>query len=291
MPQLLLHSLAVFAPLITDLLDAAGARSVAEIGGEGGLFTEELLAWAGQVDGSVHCVDPVPSPQLDRLAATAANLTLVREPSPAALERLPRLDAYVIDGDHNYFTVHAELRALLANLLDEERPGLLVLHDVAWPNARRDSYYSPKRLPPSAVHDHSWTLGAVPGKEELEAGGLAGAGRWAFAKRSGGPANGVLSAVEDVLHDHDLLELHVVPAVFGVGVIFSSAAPWAPDARRIVEPYRLPLIERLEHNRIELFVEVVRLQTELERTARVHQAQLDRLEAQLAAKPRPKASR
>lgn len=276
----------MFAPLITELLDAVGARDVAEIGGEGGRFTEQLAEWAERVNGTVHCVDPAPSEQLARLAAATERVTLVRTPSPAALEHLPRLDAYVIDGDHNYFTVHAELSALLDALLSRERPALVVLHDVAWPNARRDSYYAPERLPASAVHDHSRTLGAVPEMTELQPVGFSPAGRSAYAKRSGGPRNGVLSAVEDVLEEHQELEHHVVPAVFGVGVVFSSAAPWAPAARAIVAPYRLPLIERLEANRIELFVKVVRLQAELEQRARVHQLQLDRLQRQLAAKPR-----
>lgn len=275
----------MYAPLITDLLDAAGARSAAEIGGEGGLFTEQLAEWADGVDGTVHCVDPAPSQHLDRLAAGAAHLTLITTPSPAAFKDLPRLDAYVLDGDHNYYTVHAELSALLEILLDDDRPGLVVLHDVGWPNARRDAYYAPERLPPSAVHPHSQTLGAVPGEADLQPVGFSPAGRWAYAKRAGGPRNGVLSAVEDVIRDHEELELHVVPAVFGVGVVFSSAARWAPAVREIIEPYRLPLIERLEKNRVELFVEVVRLQAELERRARVHQLQLDELQGYLASKP------
>ena len=282
MPELLLHSLSVFDPLIVDLLDASGARSVAEIGGEGGLFTEQLVGWAERTDATVHCVDPAPSQHLERLAAGAERLTLVDEPSPAALAGLPPIDAYVLDGDHNYYTVHAELTALVARLQDAERPALVVLHDVGWPSARRDAYYAPERLPPEAVHEHSRTLGAVPGEVELQPVGFSAAGRMAYAKRSGGPGNGVLTAVEDVLEEASELELHVVPAVFGVGVVFSSSAPWADAARAIVEPYRLPLVERLETNRLDLFVQVLRLQAALEYHARVHQLQLDELQAQLA---------
>ncbi len=287
MPELLLHSLATFDPLITELLDVAGARSVVEIGGEGGLFTRQLVDWAERVDGSVHCVDPAPSQLLARLATRAERLTLLEEPSPAALDLLPFLDAYIVDGDHNHHTVHAELTALLPRLLDPERPALVVLHDVAWPSARRDSYYAPERLPEAAVHEHSRTLGAVPGEEELQAVGFSPAGRMAYATREGGPRNGVLTAVEDVLGERAELELHVVPAVFGVGVLFASAAPWAQPARDVVAPYLLPLVERLEHNRIELFLQVLRLQAEVEHRARVHQLQLDGLQARLAASTPP----
>lgn len=59
---------------------------------------------AGRRVGSLRRSRPLPSQQLDRLVATASNLTPVREPSLAALERLPRLDAFVIERDHNSFT-------------------------------------------------------------------------------------------------------------------------------------------------------------------------------------------
>ena len=72
-----------------------------------------------------------------------------------------------------------------------------------------------------------------------------------------------------------------MPAVFGLGVLFSSAAPWAADARRVVEPYGTALVERLEKNRIELYVRVLELQAELDVRARAHQLQLDRLRFKL----------
>ncbi|MEJ7894466.1 MAG: class I SAM-dependent methyltransferase [Solirubrobacteraceae bacterium] len=275
MPEYLLHSLASFEPLITDVLDAAGARRVAEVGGEGGAFTEQLTAWADRVDGDVHCIDPAPSVQLVRLAERATRLRLIRDYSPAALERLPALDAYILDGDHNYWTVDGELRALHARLTDPEHPGVVILHDVAWPSARRDAYYAPERLPAEAVHPHSYTGGAQRGAPELREDGFSPAGRWAYARTEGGPRNGVLTAVEDFVADRPGLELHVVPAVFGLGVLLSSSAPWADSVRNLVAPYQLPLIARMEDNRIDLYLQVLRLQRELERRSRVHQLQLE----------------
>lgn len=274
MPDLLLHSLATFEPLITGVLDAAGARRVAEVGGEGGTFTRQLLSWAERVDGDVHCVDPAPSVELERLAERAERLHLVRAASPGALEQLPRLDAYIIDGDHNHWTVRAELQALDAFVCDQERPAVVVLHDVAWPSARRDSYYAPERLPAEGLHPHSNVGGAVPGVAELRDEGFSSAGGWAFARTEGGPRNGVLTAVEDHLAERPDLELAVVPAVFGLGVVFRSSAPWAPRVRELVAPYQLPLIARLEENRLALFLEVLRLQREIEERARIHQLQL-----------------
>ncbi len=276
MPDLLLHSLATFEPLITELLDATGARQVAEIGGEGGVFTKQLVEWADRADGEVHCVDPSPSPQLDHLARGAERLRLLRMASPAAFEQLPPLDVCIIDGDHNYWTVTSELRALDVRLRDGDRPVLVVLHDVGWPCARRDSYYAPERIPADALHEHTRNGGAVPGQAELQQTGFSSAGQWAWARREGGPRNGVLTAVEDFLADRPALELQVVPAVFGLGVLFATGAPWADRVRSLVAPYQHELIARLETNRIELYLEVIRLQRELERRSRVHQLQLDR---------------
>jgi Methyltransferase domain len=281
MPELLLHSLAEFDPLITELLDLVEARSVVEIGGEGGLFTQQLVAWAEGVDGAVQCVDPLPSDELQALAQQEARLTLVKEPSPDALGTLAPADAFVIDGDHNYHTVSAELRALLPLLRRPERPGLIVLHDVAWPNARRDSYYAPDRLPTEAVHENSDQLGAVPGRSALGATGFAPAGEWSYALHEGGQRNGVLTAVEDALSDDGDLELHVVPAVFGLGVVFASESPWAEAARAAIRPYQLPLIRRLEENRVELFIRLLEVQAAFESRARVHQLHIDRLEWKL----------
>ncbi len=274
-PDLLLHSLATFEPLITDVLDAAGARGVAEVGGEGGTFTERLVGWAERVDGSVHCVDPFPSEELSRVAERSPRLHLLRAASPAALDQLPALDAYVLDGDHNHWTVGAELRKLDRRIRDSERPAVVVLHDVAWPNARRDSYYAPERLPADAVHPHSRIGGAVPDVPELQDGGFSPAGRWAYAREEGGPRNGVLTAVEDYVAEQPEVEHHVVEAVFGLGILFSATAPWAPRVRELASAYQLPLIARLERNRLDLYVEVLRLQRELERRSRTHQAQLD----------------
>jgi len=277
LPELLLHSLASFEPLITDVLDATGATQVAEVGGEGGTFTGRLVEWADRVGGTVHCVDPAPSPQLVRLAEDAERLHLLRGASPAALERLPALGAYVLDGDHNHWTVLAELVALDARIRDQASPAVVVLHDVGWPSARRDAYYAPERLPSEAVHPSSRTGGVVPGVAETQEFGFSPAGRWAYARREGGPRNGVLTAVEDYLAERDDVEHHIVDAIFGLGFLFSTAAPWAGRVRELIRGYQLPLIGRMEANRVELYVEVLRLQWELERRARAHQVQLAQL--------------
>jgi len=286
LPELLLHSLASFDPLITDVLDAVGAKGVVEVGGEGGTFTQQLAAWAERVDGEVHCIDPAPSVQLERLAGGAARVRLLRDCSPGALERLPDLDAYILDGDHNHWTVTAELGTLDARLVDTERPGVIIMHDVGWPSARRDAYYAPKRIPRAGVHPHSFSGGVTPGVKEMRSEGFSPAGKWAYARTEGGPRNGVLTALEDFVGDRPDLEVLTVSAVFGLGFLFCSSAPWADEVRRLVTRYQLPLIAQMESNRVDLYLEVLRLQREVEWRSRVHQLQL----AQARARSTPASS-
>ena len=59
------------------------------------------------------------------------------------------MDAALIDGDHNWFTVVP--RAADARPRSRERPDrpcpVMILHDVLWPYGRRDLYYEPSRIP------------------------------------------------------------------------------------------------------------------------------------------------
>jgi hypothetical protein len=71
------------------------------------------------------------------------------------------------------------------------------------------------------------------------------------AAREGGPRNGVLTAIEDFVEARDGLRLAVVPAFFGLGVVWHTDAPWAAPVDELVAPWdRNPLLERLEANRV-----------------------------------------
>ncbi len=181
--------------------------------------------------------------------------------SPDALAGLPASDAYLLDGDHNYWTITQELAAIASAAGERATFPLLLLNDVSWPAARRDQYYSPGRLPPDAVHPYSYELGAVPGKRHLEPSGFRGAGEFAYALEEGGPRNGVLTGVEDFLADHQELEFFHVAPVFGLGVILDRVAPWADRIRELLAPYAgSPFLARLERNRTELYVRLIERQ-------------------------------
>ena len=261
---LLLHSLAELRSLILPLLDAVGPRRLVELGGEGGLLTSELADWAAAHGAELHCVEPFPSQRLLHLEQ-AGRLRLTRAKSPAALADLPAFDLAIVDGDHNWHVVTGELSALFGAGAAEWP--VAILHDVCWPAGRRDQYYDPDDVPAAERQPHAFEGGAVLGEPELqELGGFHGAGAFAFATREGGPRNGVLTAVEDFMAAHGHLRLHVVPVVFGMGVLLDARAPFAGRVAELLAPFdRDPLLERLERNRLDLYLAVLRLEAERER--------------------------
>jgi hypothetical protein len=241
------HSLANLTEIMIPLLDAVGGSTVVEIGALGGDLTRHLLDWADQRGGRVIAVDPIPKPNLVQLASSRDNLTLIKRSSIQALAEAPDLDAVVIDGDHNYYTVSEELRLISERYPRDETP-LVLLHDVGWPHARRDAYYAPERIPESDRQPMVEGGCLFPGEPGIVMGGLPY--KW-VARREGGPRNGVLTALEDFLVTRGDLRVAKIPAFYGLGVVWRRDAPWAPAVAEIVGPWDMnPVVARLEENRV-----------------------------------------
>lgn len=255
---LLLHSLAELGEVIFPCLQLAGARRVVEVGAEEGSFTRQLIPWAEERGASLSCVEPAATPRLVELCEASPTVELVQEASPAALERLERADAYVIDGDHNYHTVRRELEVIEGKGLGGHLSSLVLLQDIGWPWGRRDLYYAPERLPADAVHPYTYDKGVTLDNPGTVKGGFRSAGEFAIALKEGGPANGVLTAVEDFLDGRDGLSLAKVPSVFGLGVLYPSSAPYAQPLAEFLDFYDgHPLLQRLERNRIALYLKIL----------------------------------
>jgi hypothetical protein len=125
---------------------------------------------------------------------------------------------------------------------------LLLLHDVCWPHGRRDDYYVPERIPPEHRQPIAPNRSVYPDEEGTRYSGLP----YRFpAANEGGPANGVLTAAEDFVAAHGQLYLAVVPAFFGLGVIWDRSSAHVEALTRVVGPWdRNPLLERIERNRV-----------------------------------------
>ncbi|MEA2466052.1 MAG: hypothetical protein QOJ57_178 [Thermoleophilaceae bacterium] len=256
--DVLIYSLSEHRELIFECLEVVAPKRVVEIGSEAGGMSREMVRWAEENGARFLAVEPFPIAEVRELDRSSEAFELVEGRSPEALEGLAPADVYLVDGDHNHWTVLHELRAIYSG-----GTPVTILHDVGWPCARRDQYYSVESLPPEAVLPHSFTGGRVPDQSELAAhGGFGGAGNFAVALEEGGPRNGVLTAVEDFIAEREGLAYAHVPAVFGLGVVYSTSAPYGDRLRELLAPLdQNPLLDRIERNRVKLYLRVLELQT------------------------------
>ncbi len=266
--SLYLYSMANFREIILPLLELARARKIVEVGSEYGTFTQELCAYAERTGGRFTSVDPYPQAPAIQFATQhegKPHFNFIRKLSLEALPDLHDVDAYIIDGDHNYFTVLRELELIQANR--NGRPWLVFQHDVCWPCGRRDMYYNPSQIPAEFLHPHTFEHAIAPGNDGVEkGGGFRGDGTLAFARHEGGPRNGVTTAIEDFVAQHGELQFDIITAVFGLGIIYSKDAPWAAELAARIKPFlKSLLLERMEENRVKLYVKVQELEEELGR--------------------------
>jgi hypothetical protein len=266
MADLLIHSMSEFAPIIAGALDVAGSADIVEIGAEFGGTTPILADRAAMMGGTLTSIDPTPKPEFLDWVAANPHVRHLAEPSLDVIDSCRNVDAWFVDGDHNWYTVINELRAIDAACRRDGKPMLVFLHDVHWPCARRDFYYAPERIPAEFRQPYDYEGGAVPGHSALvRGGGFRGAGQFAWAVREGGPQNGVLTAIEDFIaaagRDMAFAE---IPAVFGLGILFDQGAPWSEALGQFVLPYhQSPLLASLERNRLANYLRVLELQDAL----------------------------
>jgi hypothetical protein len=285
---LLLHSLADLREIWVPLIEASGARSVAEIGSESGVTTSllvDLLRRGG--GGRLLVVDP--DPGVEPTSGGGLDVQVIRGYSPQALDGHAPTDAYLIDGDHNYATVSGELAAIAEAVGRFGRSyfPMVILHDVGWPAGRRDQYYAPDRIPEDSRQPHSWDVGVEVDNGGVVKGGFRGMGAFAWALTEGGPRNGVRTAIEDFIAGQPELRFFTMAPIFGLGVIVDRRAPWAWRVADLLTPWvSNPLLSRLERNRLDLYLHVLRLQDSAAAVARARQrewARLDEDRSRLAA--------
>jgi hypothetical protein len=268
--NLLLHSLSNFRDVILPALELAGARRIVEIGSEYGTFTQDLCAYAERVDGRLTTIDPAPQPAAREFFAARQGRPHFQFIQATSIEALPKIevaDAYIIDGDHNYFTVRSELDLIVQ--MCAGKPVLIFEHDVCWPCSRRDTYYNPATIPQLFCHPHTMTGGITLDNPGTVAGGFRSEGAFGLALHEGGPANGVRTAIEDFIAEQPGFRFEIVPAIMGLGVIYPARADWAGKISAHLRPCtQNPLLPLLERNRLELYLKVIELQDCL---ARRHQ--------------------
>jgi hypothetical protein len=204
---------------VKPVIEIAAPMRVIEIGAGTGANTDRLLAHFQVVPAHFDIVDPAPHPSLAAvLARFGADGNLHRQKSLDALARLAPADLILVDGDHNWFTVHSELHAIFRRAAETgARPPILLFHDVAWPYGRRDMYYDPDAIPDAYRHPYAYRA-MLPGRNELGDDGINGG--LANALHEGGPRNGVLTAIEDFLAEtQSAASFRVLPFYHGLGIL------------------------------------------------------------------------
>jgi hypothetical protein len=269
MADLLIHSVSEFSDLILEALKLADARKIVEIGAEYGGMSAQLAEHCRARGGQFTTVDPAPKREFHGWLAANPDVRHLAKTSLDAFAELGEVDGWIVDGDHNWFTVYHELKQIEAVSRRDGKPVLVVLHDVGWPCGRRDAYYAPDRIPAEYRHPHSYEAGAVLDHEALVGGrGFRGMGHFAFATAYGGPRNGVMTAIDDflaeALRDGKEYGFAEIPAVFGLGVLFDLDAAWSSSLADFLLPYhRNRLLRSLEINRLRNYLRVIEMQDEV----------------------------
>lgn len=231
-----MHSL--WNSTIESLCKAASVRTFIEIGVGEAQTTRSLVEYAKKHDGHVHAVDTISGQEIRALVAEAGSLLTFH--NRTSLEILPslRADAVLIDGDHNWYTVLHELKAIAAWREEGTQEPMIFLHDTGWPYGRRDLYYDVSRIPQEFQHV-SATLGLDPSSRDLvPAGGINSTLR--NACQEGGRRNGVLTAVEDFLKTEGKRWHWLnLPGMHGLGIL-------APESRIAVREELAKIFTQLQ---------------------------------------------
>jgi len=205
--------------VIAPLIEAVHARRVIEIGALRGDTTVRMLQRLG-AEVELHVIDPMPQfDPAEHEQAFPGRYIFHLGISHDVLPTLPPADVALVDGDHNWFTVYHELRMLAATSRAADAPlPLLVMHDVGWPYGRRDLYYAPSRIPDEFRQPYR-QAGMRPGVSGLRPRGGMNL-ELDNAEHEGGPRNGVFTALEDFMAEHDRpLRLVVLPVYFGLAIV------------------------------------------------------------------------
>jgi hypothetical protein len=93
-------------------LAAAEARQIVEIGAEFGGMTQLLAEFADHAGGRLTSIDPAPKPEFVEWLKGQSSVTHVPRLSLEAIPEQRDVDAWIVDGDHNWFTVYHECHAI-----------------------------------------------------------------------------------------------------------------------------------------------------------------------------------
>ena len=253
-----LFSMCNFKSIYMPIMQILNPKEITEIGTDQGNNTEILKEYCIQNDAHLVIVDPAGNDfyAQDKIAA----ITIKKEKSIEYLEgQQSASDVYFVDGDHNYDTVSLELQLINKLSLSSNKPVVVFMHDISWPWAYRDLYYS---------------LGAEVGDEDITSDegvslydaatdnkGIPSTGQYAFRKFEGGEKNGVRRALEDFLKVEQHWNLVDIHSLYGLGILWSEQHMNARQLSLMREvgahfDYFKEFLSILEWNRLALYSQI-----------------------------------
>jgi hypothetical protein len=231
----------LWGKILKPIVTAAQSRNILEIGAEYGTSTKVLLNYVKQVNGHLHCIDPVPGFDATQFQEdNKAVLSFYEDLSLNVLSGIRDIDLAMVDGDHNWYTVYNELKMIeQAHGHDPMRQPMVFVHDIGWPYGRRDLYYDPSTIPEEFRLDYE-RKGILPNKDELIADGGMNL-ELCNAVRLGGERNGVLTGVEDYIKESELqFRFNQLPLYYGLGILIT-------EQRLAANPALQQEIDKLEY--------------------------------------------
>lgn len=204
-------------PVISEAIRSLPG-GVVEIGADKGFTTRMVSELCHELAVPFVSVDPSPSDGVDDIVGVDHRRITSSEFFKSG--QVPAATVWIVDGDHNYETVAMELEGIAKATASSDC--LIFLHDLGWPNGRRDFWYSLDSAPDDASRmsdGHGVSLdveGVCLKSQGIGLGSIA-----AVAPLEGGPRNGVLTAVEDFLatDEGSAWEFRWTPVFFGFGYL------------------------------------------------------------------------
>ena len=244
---------------VAPVLEAAEVTKVTEIGALAGQNTELMLTRLGP-GVELHVIDPVPQfdPSVHEKKFKGQYI-FHRALSLEVLPTLEPMDAVLLDGDHNWYTVYNELRQIAEVSRAAGAPlPVLILHDVCFPYGRRDLYYAPEQIPAEYRQPHA-QQGMVPARPDLIPPGRGGLNPTMHnALHEGGPRNGVMTGLDDFVAGYEKpLRTVVLPIYFGLAIVVEEERlERQPALARVLDELegvekRTELLELAESTRIQ----------------------------------------
>lgn len=235
--------------VIKPMFELCGIKSIVEIGAQNGYNTTRLIQYAIKKSGVVHSIDPFPSFEYkDWEKEYMPHFFMHIGLSLDVLDKIEECDAYLVDGDHNWYTVYHELNRIKDIVGKKEC--LVILHDIGWPYDRRDLYYNPDNIP-SEFQNAYLRKGIIYGQAELDEEGING--HLCNAIEVNTARNGVLTAIEDFLNENTEFEFMSIKCCSGLGIIkkkgtFAQVFDFLQDIVTLQN-----VIEIAEEDRLQIF--------------------------------------